>query len=202
MTDRPSPEARVIARLVPALSDRTCQQLRALLADDLATSGALAPANQSLIGVAALVAAHGRVPSIADYEGARADHPDWPHHNAVCRLYGSWLNAVSASVKLISHTPQRARPAPNGPASNPTRRDCVQGILRCRLAIGDWPGIGEYARWRNIEADLCRRTGTLDRVSPDASVIRRRHGTWGAALDLARHWKQPRPSSTTDPTEA
>lgn len=47
MKDRPTAAAHVIAQLVRALDDRTCRQLRAMLADDLATHDALAPATHS-----------------------------------------------------------------------------------------------------------------------------------------------------------
>jgi hypothetical protein len=71
----------------------------------------------------------------------------------------------------------------------------IQAIVRCRLAVGDWPTGHEYTRWRNVEADISRRTGALDRIAPEAQVIRRRLGTWNAALDIARHQEQ---AKTTD----
>jgi hypothetical protein len=188
MTADPSPGAHVIARLLPVLSDQTRHQLRAMLADEIATREALAPANHSLVGIAALVSAHGRVPSIAEYEEGRRSHPDWPHHNTLGRHYGTWLHAVSAAAKLISPIPTRARPR-TAPMS-PTRYDMIQAIVRCRLAVGDWPTGHEYARWRNVEADICRRTGAMDLIAPEPQLIRRRLGTWNAALDIARHQAQ------------
>lgn len=192
MSDGPSPGAHVIARLLAVLSDQTRHQLRAMLADDIATREALAPANHSLVGIAALISAHGRVPSIAEYDAGRREHPDWPHHNTLGRRYGTWLHAVSAAAKLISQTPARARPR-TAPTS-PTRHDMIQAIVRCRLAVGAWPTGHEYARWRNVDADICRRTGAIDRIAPEPQLIRRRLGTWNAALDIARYQEQ----ATTD----
>jgi len=62
----------------------------------------------------------------------------------------------------------------------------VRAIERCKLAIGDWPGQREYALWQCIEADICRRTGTLDRSPPSESTVRKRLRTWPDALVLAR----------------
>jgi len=62
----------------------------------------------------------------------------------------------------------------------------VRAIERCKLAIGDWPGQREYALWQCIEADICRRIGTLDRSPPSESTVRKRLRTWADALELAR----------------
>ncbi len=196
MSDGPSPGAHVIARLLPVLSDQTRHQLRAMLADDIATRDALAPANHSLVGIAALISARGRVPSIAEYDEGRRRHPDWPHHNTLGRRYGTWLHAVGAAAKLMSPTPRRARPA-TAPTRS-TRHDMIQAIVRCRLAVGDWPTGHEYTRWRNVEADICRRTGALDRIAPEQQTIRRRLGTWKAALDIARYQEQAKTTDSAD----
>jgi hypothetical protein len=185
MKDRRSAAAHVIAQLVRALDERTCRQLRAMLADDLATHEALAPATHSLIGLATVTAAQQRVPSVAEYERARTEHPGWPHHNALIRRYGTWLHAVNAAAYLTGPQHRKARP-PRTTEPTYTRKDCVNAILRCQRAIGDWPGNSEYARWRNIEADLHRRTGDEAGVPPDFNAIRRLFGTWPAALNLAR----------------
>jgi hypothetical protein len=189
MTSRPSTGAHVIARLVPALGERTCQQLRALLADDLATRDALAPANHSLAGISAVIVMIGHVPSIAQYENARREQPGWPHHSVLVRRYGSWLHAANAAVKLVRSPPQRAYPA-RQPSRSFTRTDCARAILQCKLAIGDWPHRSEYQRWRTIEADLARRTGSPDRVHPPDYDIRERLGSWTLALEIAKHWGQ------------
>lgn len=188
MSGRPSSAAHVIARLVPALDERTCHQLRALLADDLATRDAVAPANHSLVGITAVIASTGGVPSIAQYENARQQHPDWPHHSSLNRRYGSWPQVVNAATKLIASPPQRAHPA-RQPSGLYTRADCARAILRCKLAIGDWPGSSEYQRWRTVEAELARHTGSPDHHLPPECDIRERLGSWTNALQLAQYWK-------------
>lgn len=186
MSGRPSSAAHVIARLVPALDERACHQLRALLADDLATRDAVAPANHSLVGITSVIAATGHVPSIAHYETARNEHPTWPHHSSLTRRYGSWLHAVNVAAKLICSPPQRAYPA-RQPSRSYTRKDCANAILRCKLTIGDWPHRSEYQRWRTIEANLARRTGSpLHDLPPDCD-IRERLGSWTNAIQLAQH---------------
>jgi len=187
MSDGPSSAAYVIARLVPALDERACHQLRALLADDLATRDAVAPANHSLVGITVVIAVIGHVPSIAQYETARQEHPTWPHHSSLNRRYGSWLHAVNAAAKLISSRPTRSYPARQASRSY-TRTDCAQAILLCKLAIGDWPHRSEYQRWRTIEADLARRTGSPERAHPPDHDIRERLGSWTNAIQLAQHW--------------
>ena len=185
MSEQPSAAALVIATLVPALTDETCSQLRALLADDLATAEVLAPSQHRLVGIAALIDALGRVPSIAEYERARSDHAEWPHPSMLGRAYGSWLAAVRAAVKMTSEPPR-----PPGPRRRSTlkhaRADCVNAIVRCAQALGDWPASSEYQRWQVVEADLCRRAGTHARTPPTLRVVTNRLGTWKAALDAAR----------------
>lgn len=185
MNDRPSAAAHVIADLVPALDYRTCRQLRAMLADDLATHQALAPSTHSLIGLTTVMAARDGVPSVIEYEHAQQQHPDWPHPSTLIRRYGTWLHAVSAATHFMSDNPKKAR-APRVTSIGPTRTDCVNAILRCQLAIGAWPGSSEYSRWRNIEADLRRRTGDHTNIPPDFNAIHRHFGTWPSALRLAR----------------
>jgi hypothetical protein len=185
MNDRPCSAAHVIADLIPVLDDKTCRQLRAMLADDLATHDALSPVTHSLIGLTTVIAARQRVPSVIEYARAQAEHPAWPHSNALIRRYGTWLHAVSAATHFMSDKPKKARP-PRATQTSPNRNDCVNAILRCQLAIGDWPGSSEYARWRNIEADLRRRTGDHANIPPDFNAIHRHFGTWAAALRLAR----------------
>lgn len=185
MSDRPSAAAYVIADLVPVLADRTCRQLRAMLADDLATHDALSPATHSLIGLTTVIAAQRRVPSVVEYARAQAEHPGWPHPNALIRRYGTWLHAVGAAAHFMGDKPKKARP-PRVTETRLTRNDCVNAILRCQLAIGDWPGSSEYARWRNIEADLRRRTGDHANIPPDFNAIHRHFGTWPSALRLAQ----------------
>ncbi|MEA2186818.1 MAG: Homing endonuclease associated repeat [Solirubrobacteraceae bacterium] len=73
MSDSPCPGAHVIARLLPVLSDQTRHQLRAMLADDIATRDALAPANHSLVGIAALISAWTR--SVDRRVRRRSSHP-------------------------------------------------------------------------------------------------------------------------------
>ncbi len=189
MSSRQSSAAHVIARLVPALDERTCHQLRALLADDLATRDAVVPANHSLIGITAVIAAIGHVPSIAQYENARQEHPTWPHHSSLNRRYGSWLHAVNAAAKLIRSPPSRAYPT-RQPSRSYTRADCAQAILQCKLAIGDWPHRSEYQRWRTIEAELARRTGSPHNDLPPDYDVRERLGSWTMAVQFAQHWNQ------------
>jgi hypothetical protein len=193
MTERPSAAAHVIAQLVPVLDERTCRQLRALLADDLATRDPLAPAVCSLAGIATLIDVVGRVPTIDEYEDARKAQPEWPHHSTLVRRYGSWLTAVSAAVKVTQEQP-RWSVASRPPQRRLSRADCVRAILRCRLAIGDWPDDREYMLWQQVEGDLCRRTGALERVPPSRSAVRTRLRTWPDALELAR--RQSRVAST------
>lgn len=185
MSERPSAAAHVIAQLVPVLDERTCRQLRALLADDLATRDPLTPAVCSLAGIATLIDVVGRVPTIDEYEDARRAQAGWPHHSSLVRRYGSWLTAVSAAVKVTQKQP-RWGVATRQPQRRLSRTDCVRAILRCRLAIGDWPDEREYMLWQQVEGDLCRRTGALERVPPTRSAVRKRLRTWRDALDLAR----------------
>jgi hypothetical protein len=197
VTPRPSSGAQVIAQLVRVLDDRTCQQLRALLADDIATCDALKPAVSSLAGVATLIDTLGCVPTIEEYEHARTEHPAWPHHSSLGRRYGSWLSAVSAAVKVTSDAPSWGRPTRAEPQRAFSRADCVHAIGRCKRAIGDWPGQHEYALWQCIEADICRRTGTLDRTPPRESTLRRRLRTWPDAIELARRLAGSTPTPPT-----
>lgn len=137
MTDRPSAGAHVIVQLVVVLDERTCQQLRALLADDIATRDTLTPAVYSLAGIATLIDTLGCVPTIEEYEHARTAHPAWPHHSSLGRRYGSWLSAVNAAVKVTSDPPSWGLPARTQPQRTFTRADCVRAINRCKRAIGD-----------------------------------------------------------------
>jgi len=186
VTERPSSGAHVIAQLVHVLDVRTCEQLRAMLADDIATRDALKPPINSLAGVATLIDSLGCVPTIEQYEQARGQQLAWPHHSSLGRLYGSWLSAVSAAVKVTCDPPSWGQPARTHPRRTYSRADCVRAIERCKLAIGDWPAQREYALWQRIEADICRRTGTLDLTPPSESTVRKRLRSWPDALELAR----------------
>ena len=124
MTERPSAAAHVIAQLVPVLDERTCQQLRALLADDLATRDPLTPAVCSLAGIATLIDVVGRVPTIDEYEDARKAQPEWPHHSSLVRRYGSWLTAVSAAVKVTQEQPPVERGVATAATPSQPRRLC------------------------------------------------------------------------------
>jgi hypothetical protein len=126
------------------------------------------------------------VPTIDEYEHARTAHPAWPHHSSLGRRYGSWLSAVNAAVKVTSDPPSWGAPARTQPQRTYSRADCVRAINRCKQAIGDWPDQREYALWQCIEANICRRTGTLDRTPPSQSAVRKRLRSWPDALELAR----------------
>ena len=160
----------------------------------------LAPRTQILVGVAALIDSLDRVPSITDYEHARREQPSWPHPSSLCRGYGSWLGAVTAAVKVATDKPRGAPSGPRPARRTYRREDCVQAILLCKLAIGDWPSAGEYQRWRVIEAHLRRRTGETDRTPPTETVVRARLGDWPAALDLARRLWDPESRGQDDRT--
>ena len=186
MTERPSSGAHVIAQLVHVLDVRTCEQLRAMLADDIATRDALKPPINSLAGVAALIDSLGCVPTIEQYEQARGQQLAWPHHSSLGRRYGSWLSAVNAAVKVTCDPPSWGLPARTRPQRIYSRADCVRAIERAKRAIGDWPDQREYALWQCIEADICRRTGTLDQAPPSQSAVRKRLRSWPDAIELAR----------------
>jgi hypothetical protein len=186
VTERPSGGAHVIAQLVSVLNEHTCRQLCALLSDDVATRDSLTPAICSLAGVTTLIDTAGCVPTIDEYEKAREEQPRWPHHSSLVRRYGSWISAVSAAVKVTSDQRTWGQPARQQPQRRYSRADLVRAILRCKLAIGDWPDQREYALWQCVEADLCRRTGTLDRTPPSKTTVLRRLRTWPDALELAR----------------
>lgn len=184
MTDQPTPAAHVIAQLIPALEERTCQQLKALLADHIATRVALTPPHQTLVGVATVISALGRVPAVTEYQAARDNDPSWPHHSSLSRRYGSWIQTVNAAAKLLAHPPRKPQPAPRTQRGG-TRSESIQAIQRCAHAIGDWPGHNEYTRWRTVELDIRRRAGTQLNL-PSDGVIRRLLGSWPAAVELAR----------------
>ena len=196
MTDRPSAGAHVIVQLVVVLDERTCQQLRALLRDDVATRDTLKPAVYSLAGIATLIDTVGCVPTIEEYEDARAQHPAWPHHSSLGRRYGSWLSAVNAAVKVTCDPPSWGAPARAQPHRTYSRADCVRAIERCKRAIGDWPDQREYALWQCVEADICRRTGTVDQTPPSQSAVRKRLHTWPDALALARRLAVSTPAAS------
>jgi len=196
VTDRPSAGAHVIVQLVAVLDERTCQQLRALLRDDVATRDTLKPAVYSLAGIATLIDTLGCVPTIEEYEHARTEHPAWPHHSSLGRRYGSWLSAVNAAVKVTNDPPSWGTPARTQPQRTYSRADCVRAIKRAKRAIGDWPDQREYALWQCIEADICRRTGALDRTPPSQSAVRKRLRSWPDALELARRLARSTPTQS------
>lgn len=118
MSDSPSPGAHVIARLLPVLSDQRAHQLRAMLADDIATREALAPANYSLVGIAALFSALGRVPSIAEYDEGRLDH-DRP------------------TIRQVASRGQRSREAHRSYPDESSSQDSTDEPNRARHDAGD-----------------------------------------------------------------
>lgn len=174
-------------QLVPVLEERTGQQLRALLVDEVATRDTLKPAVCSLTCIATLIDALGCVPTIESTSTPERGIPQWPHPQQ-----------PRTPLRKLARRRQRGRqgdqrPAvlgtadPNKPSTPSAARTAfLRAIGRCNRAIGDWPDQREYALWQCIEADICRRTGTLERTPPSQSTIRKRLWTWPDALGLAR----------------
>ncbi len=154
-TDRPSAGAHVIVQLVPVLDERTCQQLRALLADDVATRDTLRPAIYSLAGIATLIDTLGCVPTIDEYEDARTGHPHGPTTAASDAATEARLSAVNAAVKVTSDPPSWGLPARTQPQRTFSRADRVRAIGRAKR------GDRRLARGTRICALAMHRSGHL-----------------------------------------
>lgn len=108
-----------------------------------------------------------------------------PDFNRICRYFGSWRLAKEA-VGLAETTTTdkieaRFRSRLVGRQRTFTLAETEAALRRCASELGRVPLVAEYEEWRLKELALARTRGDVGRI-PSASVYRRRHATWEAAL--------------------
>jgi len=181
-----SETVRVVHDILPGVSERTLEELRALIAYSLAAPSHAELREQRLGLLVQIVAREpARIPLGEEYETERGQRgisgEEWPSRIQLSRAYGSWLLAVTAAMELHrprGHTPPpsyRARPAAG---RRHTRHDAILAITRCREEIGMWPTQSDYLQWRRILRRTGRLYGAGEPRLPDVKVLRRLFGSW------------------------
>jgi hypothetical protein len=108
-----------------------------------------------------------------------------PDFNRICRYFGSWRLAKEAVGLAETTTAEkieaRFRSRLVGRQRTFTLEETETALRRCVADLGRVPLVAEYSEWRLKELALARTRGEAARI-PSASVYRRRHDTWEAAL--------------------
>lgn len=182
---------RAFSEIAKALPDRTKEDLKRLLAHNIAIP-ATGQKREMRLGllVDLMSKGTGEIPSVASYESARKDASDpWPTASTLVRSYRSWLGAVKAATKLhFVGSPARV---PSGLqhakwSRQYSRDEVIAAIARCNASLGDWPTASEYQEWAKISRQVARTSGLPDPRLPVMKPIRRYFGTFEAALSAAR----------------
>jgi hypothetical protein len=190
--DGASEVAAAIARMVgngEVVPERAAEDLRRLLGHELAVPRREARRwdNVSLL-VALIVEREGLLPTVADYENARAGRAtNAPAASTLVKRYGHWLAALKAAARLISprpHLPALSEQLRYHPRYRPN--ESAVALARYHRTFGTWPTYGEYAEWSLISRRTARACGAPDPRLPAGATVFRHFGTFDRALAAAK----------------
>lgn len=188
----PSDVAEAVIELCQVLPDSTLEELKKLLAYDLAEAGVTFANPGSRIGLLTQVlsARNGELPSVVDYDEARRRSPsDWPSGATLSKEYGGWIRAVSAALSLStgSHRTRRKTRGIQVKGKPYTQQQLIAALWRFRSDLGDWPtGPGEYSRWARLARAAETRWGSNETRIPGLNAFPTCFGTFAAAVDAAK----------------
>jgi hypothetical protein len=185
--------AQTIAVLVPSLPEQTAADLHQLLGHHIAAPSPAALRERRLGLLIELIAGGtGEVPGTDQYEALRAEREaageSWPHHTTLGRLYGNWLAAVKAAMRLHFDGGKARVPASyqhTGDHAEYTRDEVVHALERFHHRHGTRPTKWEFGEWRVLERRLARAGGLPEPRIPSFKQARTLFGTYERAIEVA-----------------
>lgn len=188
----PSELTEAIVELCQVLPGHTADELKRLLAYDLAEPGISFSLPGARIGLLAQVVTRkqGEIPSVLDYERTRKEQTqEWPSGTTLSKEYGGWIRAVSAAVSLTDGSRRSSRPTRGVQVKGQPydQQQIIAALLRFHSDLGDWPiGPGEYSRWARLARAAETRWGSGDKRIPGLNAFPTCFGSFEAAVAAAK----------------